>query len=62
MGQAAKAIRGENPPTREVLSDALPTKAKAKDHEAMPYADLPAFMVRCATVTACRHFAWSSPS
>jgi integrase len=41
-----KLIDGENPASREVLKDHLPTKAKAKHHEAMPYADLPAFMER----------------
>ena len=44
--KAHKLFDGENPATRDVLRDALPAKAKAKHHEAMPYADLPAFMVR----------------
>ena len=44
--KAHKLFDGENPATRDVLRDALPAKAKAKHHEAMPYADLPAFMER----------------
>ena len=31
----------------------LPVKAKAKHHAALPYADLLAFMVELASVTAC---------
>ena len=44
--KAHKLFDGENPATRDVLRDALPAKAKAKHHSALPYADLPAFMAR----------------
>ena len=43
--KAHKLHDGENPASRDVLRDALPVKAKAKHHAALPYADLPAFMV-----------------
>ena len=43
---AHKLHAGENPGhARRAASDALPAKAKAKHHAALPYADLPAFMV-----------------
>jgi integrase len=42
--KAHKLFAGENPASREVLQDALPTKPKAKHHAALPYAELPAFM------------------
>ena len=38
-------FEGPNPASREILKDHLPVKAKAKHHAALPYADLPAFMV-----------------
>jgi integrase len=40
-----KLYDGPNPASREVLKDHLPAKAKAKHHQAVPYAELPAFMV-----------------
>jgi integrase len=40
-----KLYEGPNPASREVLKDHLPAKAKAKHHQAVPYAELPAFMV-----------------
>ena len=42
--KAHKLFSGENPASRDVLKDALPAKPKAKHHDAMPYADLPAFL------------------
>jgi integrase-like protein/Arm domain-containing DNA-binding protein len=44
--KAHKLYDGENPATRDVLRDALPSKPKAKHHAAMPFADVPAFMAR----------------
>jgi integrase len=44
--KAHKLFDGENPASREVLRDALPTKAKTEHHKALPYADLPTFMER----------------
>src|SRR6185437_15456853 len=41
---AHQYFTGTNPASRDVLRDALPAKPKAKHHEAMAYADLPAFM------------------
>jgi integrase len=38
-------FEGQNPASREILQDHLPVKAKPKHHAALPYADLPAFMV-----------------
>ncbi len=46
--KAHKLYDGENPATRDVLRDALPTKAKPVHHKAMPYADVPAFMAALA--------------
>ena len=42
--KAHKLFNGENPASRDVLKDALPAKPKAKHHDAMPYAEVPAFM------------------
>ena len=39
---------GDNPAQWDLLKDHLPTKAKAKHHKAVPYAELPAFMTRLA--------------
>ena len=39
-----KLFEGENPASREVLKDHLPTKAKANHHKAYPFKQLPAFM------------------
>ena len=55
--KAHKLFDGENPASRDVLHDALPVKAKAKHHAALPYADLPAFMVELASATACQRVA-----
>jgi integrase len=43
---AHQYFTGTNPASRDVLRDALPAKPKAKHHEALAYADLPAFMVK----------------
>jgi integrase len=42
---AHKLYAGTNPAALEVLRDALPAKPKQKHHAALPYAELPAFMV-----------------
>jgi integrase len=42
--KAHKLFDGENPASRDVLRDALPTKRKAGHHSSMPYAELGAFM------------------
>jgi integrase len=47
-----KLYEGPNPASREVLKDHLPAKAKAKHHQAVPYAELPAFMSRLSRLTS----------
>jgi integrase len=45
----AKALdlyQGENPASWDRLKDCLPAKPKVEHHKAMPYADLPSFMVK----------------
>ena len=43
---AHQYFTGTNPASREVLRDALPTKAKVNHHRAMPYVEISAFMER----------------
>ena len=42
--KAHKLFDGENPASREILKDALPVRAKAKHHPALPYIEMPSFM------------------
>lgn len=39
--KAHKLFDGENPASREILKDALPVRAKAKHHPALPYVEMP---------------------
>ena len=60
---AHKLFTGENPGAFKLIKDALPVKAKAKHHAALPYADLPAFMVELRQRDSpCQRGRLSSPS
>ncbi len=45
MGQTAWLFQGDNPSQWDLLKDHVPAKAKPKHHKALPYGDLPGFMV-----------------
>ena len=49
-------------PARDVLRDALPVKAEGQAHAALPYADLPAFMVELGERDSVWRRRWNSRS